>query len=177
MIGLLAAIVVLASPQAPPRPQWTKGSDVVMNSTIEDKVVAIARRYHKKGRRPLHVTSGVRPPPRQAAAMYGKLRAGGSLGIYAQQELIKPIRDAYRLGRKKRWSKARTIAAMTEVIEGQVSRGHLLSRHLSGRAFDLRSVGLGRRDKRALIAAIRGVDGLRVNEESRPPHFHLEVTD
>lgn len=177
MIGLFVALTLVMTPQAPPRPTWTKAPDVVLNATIEKKVAAIAARYHKRGRRPLHITSGVRPANRQASAMYAKLRAGGSLGIYMRQELCDPIYDAYRLGRKKRWGKAKTIAAMAEVISAQVARGQLLSRHLSGLAFDVRVVGLSRHEKRALVDAARRVGGLKINEESRPPHFHLEIID
>lgn len=175
MLAFIAAMTLALSANAGPRRSFTAEPGIVLNALIEEKAEAIGAIYLAATRRRIHVTSGVRPPLRQARAMYQKLRAGGSLGVYKRQDLVRPVREAYLDGRRKRLGKERTIAAMAEVLERQVADGQLLSSHLSGRAFDVRSSGLTRRQKAAFREAVRRVGGVRVIEERRPPHFHLEI--
>ncbi len=175
MLALLAALTLLATPAAPPGRTWTASDEVVLNDLIRDRLDALGSHVYRATRQRIHVTSGVRSPRRQALAMYMKLQAGGSLGIYARQDLVRPILDAWRTGKRKRWGKDRTVAAMAEVIAAQVQRGQFISRHLSGRAFDLRSTGIGRKVRTALRAALREVGNISMIEEKRPPHFHLEI--
>lgn len=108
--------------------------------------------------------------------MYGKLMAGGSLSIYRRAGLIEPVRKAFQEGRRKRWKKDRIIAAMAERIADQVEAGKYLSRHLSGRAFDVRSTGMRKKTRATFKRIAREVGGFRVLEEGRPPHFHIELT-
>lgn len=177
MLAFIAAMTLTLSASAEPGPSFTTEPGIVLNSIIKTKAEAIGAHYLKATRRRIHLTSGVRPPERQARAMYQKLRAGGSLGVYRRQDLVRPIRDAYLHGRRKRLGRDRTVAAMAEVLRDQVARGELLSSHLSGQAFDVRSLGMTRRQKAAFLTAVRRAGGVRVIEEKRPPHFHLEVVD
>lgn len=176
MLAIIAALSFLLVPAAPPARAWTASPEVVLNDTIRGKLDAVAARVFKASRHRLHVTSGVRTPRSQARAMYNKLRAGGSLGIYMRQDLVKPIHAAWREGRRKKWKADRTVEAMAAVLARQVAAGHYLSRHLSGRGFDLRSVGMPRKARSALYRAVREVGGLSIIEERRPPHFHLEIS-
>jgi hypothetical protein len=59
------------------------------------------------------------------------------------------------------------------VIETQLSRGIVLSKHLLGLAVDIRSRNLSSREKNLLRKAAEP-HASRVIEETRPPHFHVE---
>lgn len=158
------------------RVTWQAKDGVELNELLRERIGAVAEIYYAKTKRRLVITSGYRSPARQAAAMYAKLRAGSSLGIYRRPDLIRPLKKAYRNGRRGRWKKAAIIAAMTEILEQQVARGVYLSRHMQGRAFDVRSRGLSSRQRAALGQAIREVGGMRLTRERRPPHYHIEIT-
>lgn len=173
---LIVLLVALATP-AFARETWRARGDIELNPILRDKIGEIAARYYAKTKRVLEITSGYRSPSRQAGAMYTKLAAGGSLAIYKNQSLVQPLYKAYREGRKKRWKKDRIVAAMAAVLASQVERGIYLSRHMKGRAFDVRSVGMSGRQRAALRAAIAEVGGLRLLYESKPPHFHIEILE
>lgn len=178
--SVLLVLLVAFAPQVEAKVRrsprtWVARDGIELNDIIRDRVAAVAAIYYAKTKRTLEVTSGYRSPSRQAGAMYGKLVAGGSLAIYKNQALVAPLMKAYREGRKKRWKRERIIAAMAEVLSAQVERGQYLSRHMRGRAFDLRSSGMTGRQREALRAAIAEVGGMRVIYESKPPHFHVEI--
>jgi uncharacterized protein YcbK (DUF882 family) len=161
--------------QARPRPHWVATPGIELSPFLTEAIDRVAEHYYAKTRRRFTVTSGVRPPARQARAMYAKIAAGGSLSIYRNQSLIEPLRRAYRDGRKKRQSRERIIAAMTEILSDQVARGHYISRHMRGRAFDVGTAGLTKKQRQAFLAAVREAGGMRVIVETKPPHFHIEV--
>lgn len=180
LVVLLALLLVSpaeARPRRSDRPAWKAVDGIELNDLLRERISAVAAIYFAKTNRTLEITSGYRSPSRQAAALYNKLAVGGSLAIYKNQSLVEPLRKAYRQGRKKRWRKERIIAAMAEVLAEQVERGIYLSRHMRGRAFDLRSSGLTTRQRSALRAAIAEVGGMRLIYESKPPHFHVEILD
>jgi hypothetical protein len=56
-----------------------------------------------------------------------------------------------------------------------VDAGRYLSRHLAGRAFDVRSTGMKKKTRATFRRVVREVGGLRVLEEGKPPHFHFEL--
>jgi len=172
---VLASGVTFARPRPAPRPSWIARDGVELNELLRERIGAVAAIYFKKTRRTLEITSGYRAPARQAAAMYGKLAVGGSLAIYKNQALVDPLRRAFRDGRKKRWKKERIIAAMAEILEAQVGRGIYLSRHMRGRAFDVRSNGMSAGQRAAFRDAVAAVGDMRVIYESKPPHFHVEI--
>lgn len=177
MWALVAAIllVVASGSASAASPHYRTKPGVRLSPEVRAKLVAIADRYHEATRRTLLVTSGTRSPREQAAAMYGKLRAGDRLWVYRDQRSVKPIRAAYDRGRRRRWKRARIVAAMTEIIADQVARGVYISRHLRAHAFDVRCYNMSRRQKRAFRAAAKAVGHVRIIEEKRPPHFHCEV--
>ncbi len=165
-----------AKKKAPAGRYWrAKSSGIRLSKQVRVKLDAIGERYHDKTRRTLVVTSGTRTPREQASAMYKKLRAGSRLRIYKNDAAIAPLRKTYDLGRRKRWSRKRIVDKMASIIQGQCDRGVYISRHLRANAFDVRSRGLSRKQKRAFRAAVKHVGGVKVIEESRPPHFHLEL--
>ena len=171
-------MALLVVPSAPAeKPAWKAHDEVVLSPDLRAVISEIAAVYHAKTKRTLEITSGVRTPERQAAAMYKKLAVGGSLALYKRQSLIAPIRKAYRDGRRARHKKEAIIAAMADEIRAQVERGEFISRHLKGRAFDARSVGLTGRQRTAFLTACRESGKVRVIVESKPPHFHVELLD
>jgi len=172
-LALVATMVVPA--QARPKPTWKQAPGIEITAELRPHIEAVARLYFEKTRRPLEITSGYRSPRRQAEAMYVKLAVGGSLALYKRQDLTRPLLDAYRQGRKKRWKKDRIVAAMADVLQSQVDRGQFLSRHMRGLAFDVRSTGMSARQRQALLAAVREVGQMRIIHERRPPHYHIEV--
>lgn len=189
LITLLAAAFVLSptpttAARAPTKtaaskkrakPAYDTKPGVVLSEAVIAKLQPIAERYRKATRRRLLVTSGTRSPRDQAAAMYGKLRAGSRLRGYRNQKAIAPLRAAYDKGRRKRWKKSRIVSAMATIVQGQVDRGVYISKHLRAGAFDVRSIGMSRSQKRALRRAVREVGGVSIAEERRPPHFHLQL--
>jgi len=179
LVALVMLSLVSGSAFAKPRarPPWVMRDGIEMNDVLRARIGEVAAIYFKKTKRTLEITSGYRSPSRQAAAMYGKLAVGGSLAIYKNQALVDPLRKAYREGRKKRWKKERIIAAMADILEIQVARGIYLSRHMRGRAFDVRSSGMSAGQRAALREAIAAVGDMRVIYESKPPHFHVEILD
>ena len=174
---LAVALLVLASAAtahaAPPR--YTLKPGVRLTPHVEAKVAAIAERYHAATKRTLLITSGTRSPHEQAAAMYGKLKAGDRLYLYRMQSSVAPLRAAYDRGRRKRAKPDVVIREMAALLAAQVERGVFISRHLRGNAFDVRSHDLKPRQRRAFLAAVAAVGGVTVLEERRPPHFHCEV--
>jgi len=177
VISAAPASTAEARSRRPTRPAWRALDGVELNELLRARISEVASLFHERTRGTLEITSGYRSPHRQATALYTKLAVGGSLSIYKNQSLVEPLRKAYRDGRKKRWKKERIIAAMAEVLEEQVARGIFLSRHMRGRAFDIRSSGLSGRQRAALRAAVAEVGGMRLIYESKPPHFHVEILD
>jgi hypothetical protein len=178
LLFALLLIATLAAPLAearPPRSTWVANPGIELNAALREAIDRVGEAYFKKTKRRFTVTSGVRPPERQARAMYAKLMAGGSLSIYRNQALTEPLLKAFRDGRKKRHSKDRIIATMTDILKDQVARGRYISRHMRGRAFDVGTNGLTKKQRQAFIAAVREVGGMRVIFETKPPHFHVEI--
>ncbi len=179
LAAVVFALTSLATPDADARAPrgryWQAKSGVVIGPKVRAKLNTLGKHYYKKTRRKLVVTSGTRSPRRQARAMYSKLRAGSRLMVYRNQDAITPIRRAYNKGRRKRWSRARIVRAMTKIIAGQVNRGVYISRHLKAGAFDIRVRGMRTKHKRAFRRAVEQTGGLTVVEERRPPHWHLEL--
>jgi len=125
----------------------------------------------------LTITSGTRTAGQQAAAMYGKLARGGRYrSLYKKRELAEQIRQAFRTARRRGKRRGEIIAAMTATIEEQLRQGLQISAHLKQVAVDVRSYDMTRRVKRIFRRLAESIEGMRLlNEEHRPPHFHLEV--
>ncbi len=126
-------------------------------------------------RRRYLVTSGTRGPYRQARAMFIKAVLGARLlRLYGQKRAAREIVRAFRSGRRAREPAWAVIKRMQRVIEGQVCRGVYISQHLKAGAVDLRSIGVSRRDRRALRRAARTMRRrVYLKVERRPPHVHL----
>lgn len=152
---------------------FTMEPDVVLSPALRNTVAQLAVAFRAASGRTFHVTSGVRTPLEQAEAMFDKLASGASLtGLYRDYEAARQIEQAYQ--RARRSGRARCVAAMTRVLTSQIARGLYISRHLYSGAVDVRSRDMTPRERRTFRTVATRQRGVRVLEEGRPPHFHLE---
>jgi hypothetical protein len=140
---------------------------------LETQIAGIAANFTRLTGKRLFITSGVRNARGQAAAMYDKFRAGSNGSDYANQPALREIRQTY-LRDVDRRSRSEVIHAMTEVIARQIQRGVFISRHLSGRAFDIRSVDISAPDRAALDRIVHEQGG-QLLPEGHPPHIHIQL--
>lgn len=143
-----------------------------------DKLLLIAAAYHEQTGRKLVITGGDRSAERQAELMYKKLENGEDLlEIYARDDLVREIMDAYDAAKSEERSKKGIVSAMGRAIEDQIERGQYVSRHLDFTAADVRSRDLEPEHIEALRSAVRSQPGARfVDEtESVAPHIHLNL--
>lgn len=138
---------------------------VVVPEDPEPTINAMARQYYDKQKTKILITSGVRSAVAQARAMIGKLRAGDDLAVYRRQDLVREVKAAWRNGGG--------VSGVAAVIRAQVARGAYLSRHLTGRAIDVRSRGMSAAQKADFEAAATAHASSWVLER-RPPHYHLQ---
>lgn len=153
---------------AKPGDHYTVLKDVLMNETVQKKVEKLAKIYFDKIGKDIIVTSGYRPPERQAPAMYNKIineGEGSVRRLYRNKGAVDQILNAYRANKGNR---AAAIEAMTETIAKQVKSGTFISSHLRSNAIDVRMTA----NLKALNAAVIAVGGRIVVERD---HFHLEL--
>ncbi|MFH2057074.1 MAG: hypothetical protein ABIJ61_14035, partial [bacterium] len=112
---------------------------VALNDYLETRIAEIAARFRALTELKLVVTDGLRTPAQQAKLLHSRLSRGARLDIYRNQKLAGELAEVFAASRS---SESETIAALTAVIEAQVAKGEFISKHLTGRAVDVRSVGL-----------------------------------
>lgn len=146
------------------------------SATIKSNVTAkttgllgkLIRQYFKSSGHSLHITSADRSPRQQARAMYGNIVSYGVvyvLGVYRRRAAAQEIVAAYRLNRRNR---IKAIDAMSRVIENQVDRNVYVSRHLLGRAFDVRLSSARPEILRRVVQSMGGQVGVEKN------HYHVQ---
>jgi hypothetical protein len=151
---------------------WRAGSAVQLNEKMQRFLDQLAPDVGV----PLFITSGVRTAQDQARALLKKLSLGEGMAdlkeLYKRKDLVGELGQV-----------PETLEAWTSVLADQVSRGDLLSSHLSGQALDIRTTGeVGKAEYgdltpgqvKAVKAAATAL-GARVIEEGTPPHLHLEL--
>lgn len=146
---------------------------VRLSADIKQKVKKIADKYHSDTGKTIVVTSGARPPARQAKAMYRKLEGGDDLSVYRNKKAVAAIKKAYNDAKTAKKSETEIIKAMAEVIEEQVKKGVYISRHLRAGAVDIRSRDMSAKQKQAFRKAAKGI-AKSIILETIPPHFHLQ---
>lgn len=147
---------------------YTALADVLITDVVRKKIENVANRYFQKTGKDIVVTSGYRPPERQAPAMYNKIINEGEASVrklYRNKVAVDQILNAYRANKGNRTA---AIAAMVAVIEKQVKSGVFISSHLKSNAIDVRMTA----NLKALNAAVIEVGGRIVVERD---HFHLEL--
>lgn len=147
---------------------YTVLSGILMTKALQKKVEKVAKLYFEAKKSKLVVTSGYRPPERQAPAMYDKIINEGEAKVrrlYKNKTAIDEILATYRANKS---SREKAVAAITETISKQVGRGVFISNHLLSNALDIRKTA----NADALSKAVIKVGGRVVIESN---HYHLEL--
>lgn len=152
-----------------------KSSAVILPPAVEKKVNEIADAFFSRTARKIVITDGTRTPAQQALQVYNKILKN-ELTIYTNHAAANEIKAAYDRAKSQGKPKAEVLKAMTAVIEGQVARGDLISRHLSGRAFDVRNKDMTPKLQDVFKQVAQTVGGVTVLPEGNPPHFHVQLT-
>src|SRR4030095_4008090 len=142
--------------------------DILMTKKLEAKLETVANKYFQKTSKRLFITSGYRPPERQAPAIFNNITKKGEKTVrntYRNKVAIDQILDAYRPAKN---DPARAIDAIKETIEKQIKRGVFISNHLLSNAIDIRVTA----DFKALGKAASEVGGRVITEGD---HFHMEL--
>ncbi|XXY55156.1 hypothetical protein WME91_04800 [Sorangium sp. So ce269] len=149
---------------------------IALAPAVEEKVAEIASAYFRRTGKELVVTSGTRDPARQAEAMLELFRHGADvLGLYKDKAAAREIMSAYEEGLSTEQPPEALIAALEQVIRAQIDRGVFISAHLREGAVDIRNRDMTRAEKRAFLDGVEEVGGVLALEESRPPHYHLQI--
>jgi hypothetical protein len=148
-----------------------------LTDAARGRLERIAARFHKVTKRRLVITGGSRTPTRQAELMHEKLEHGDNLLALYEKSLATEISNAYREGRKRHFPKAKQIAAIRDVILGQIKRGLYVSRHLQAGAADVRSINMTPARVQAFRAAVAAEPGVVLLDErdAAEQHFHLSL--
>lgn len=142
--------------------------DILMTKKLEKKTAEVAKIYFAEKNSRLFITSGYRPPERQAPAIYNNIIIKGGQKVrntYFNKTAIDQILAAYNANQDNR---QKAIAAMTETIAKQVRRGVFISNHLLSNAIDIRASA----DFRVLGKVAKQVGGRVITEGN---HFHMEL--
>lgn len=149
---------------------------VSLAPAVEEKVAEIADAYFRRTGKELVITSGTRDPERQAEAMHELFRHGADvLGLYKDKDAAREIKSAYEEGLSADRPPEALIEALEDVIRAQIDRGVFISAHLREGAVDVRNRDMTPADKRAFLDGVEEVGGVLALEESRPPHYHLQI--
>lgn len=147
---------------------YTVNQGILMTDALRPRLQQLADAYFQRTGNSLRVTSGYRPPARQAAAMYDLIQRHGEShvqNLYANQTAVGQILNAYR---SNRGSRSEAVSAMTRAIQNQVDNGTYISSHLRSRAMDLStSTNL------SVLRQIVGQMGGSVLNEG--DHYHVQL--
>lgn len=147
---------------------FTVNQGILMTDSLRPQLQTLADRYHARTGGTLHLTSGYRPPARQAAAMYDLIERNGMdyvRNLYANKTAVGQILTAYH---RNSDSRNAVIAAMTRTISDQTAHGVYISDHLRSQALDVSPNA----NFRVLSEIVRGMGGSILNEGD---HFHIEL--
>lgn len=145
-------------------------SDILMTDSLQEKVAKLANQYFALTGNGLIVTSGYRPPDRQAKAMFSKIKNEGETSVsrlYTNKSAVEEILNVYR---KNKGNPTVAIAEMQKTIEAQIKRGTFISSHLRSNAIDVRKPTT---NFALLKKAVEQVGGRRAIREG--DHFHVEL--
>jgi hypothetical protein len=141
---------------------------------MEETIARIAGEFHRRTGRVIVITSGTRSTMEQADAMFEKLVLGQRLTqLYRDYDAASEIQNAYRSNRAR--GREACVGAMARVLEGQLRRGLVISRHLDATAADVRSRDMSSRERRIFTEIVRAERGVELLQEGTPPHFHLQL--
>ncbi|MEO6587880.1 MAG: peptidoglycan-binding protein [Pyrinomonadaceae bacterium] len=147
---------------------YTVNQGILMTDALRQRLEQLADTYFQRTGQTLRVTSGYRPPARQAAAMYDLIVGRGEShvrNLYANKDAVDQILNAYR---NNNGSRSGAVSAMTRTIENQIGRGIYISSHLRSRALDLSTAT----NSSVLRQIVGEMGGTVLNEGD---HYHVEL--
>jgi len=151
-----------------------KTSAVILPPAVEKKVNEVADAFFAQTGKKIVITDGLRTAADQAARVLVKIQLN-NLSIFLNQKAAQEIKRAHDIAVSAGKSKAQVLAAMTAVIEDQITRKVFISKHLTGRAFDVRSNDMTTQQKQTFKQVVQHVGGVSMIDEGKPPHFHLQL--
>ncbi|HEY0322611.1 MAG TPA: hypothetical protein VGC66_16780 [Pyrinomonadaceae bacterium] len=152
-----------------------KSSAVILSPAVEKKVNEIADAFFNLTAKKIVITDGTRTAAEQAVQVFNKILAH-DLTIYLNHKAANEIKAAFDLARSEGKPKAEVLKAMTAVIESQIKSKVFISRHLTGRAFDVRDKDMTAQQQTVFKQVAQTVGGVTVLPEGKPPHFHIQLT-
>lgn len=155
--------------EAPNGEHYTVLKDILMTKDLEKKVAKLANTYFNLTNANLTLTSGYRPPFRQARAMLANIKLKGLdvvRATYKNKKLVDEILNAYKANKN---NDEKAQAEMQKVIENQVKRKEFISSHLLSNAIDLK---VSTTNKAKMLKALEIVGGRLVDEGN---HYHIEL--
>jgi hypothetical protein len=163
-----------AEPETPPR--FTVLSGVTLSPEAAAALERIDDAYHKRTGQRLVITSGTRDAARQAKAMYKMIRLGADItGLYRNKAAAREIKAAYTKASAAGRPADAVVMAMYDTIRDQIGRGVYISAHLRAGAVDIRNRSMSASQKRAFEQSVAEVGGASLLEETKPPHYHLQL--
>ncbi|HEX9959908.1 MAG TPA: hypothetical protein VGB00_03190, partial [Pyrinomonadaceae bacterium] len=165
--GVNLTTLVLPAPNIPA----TVNKDVILPVALEPLLSTLTRRYHQRMGKMLHITSGYRSPKEQAAAMHFNLEKYGITYVantYGGRPEVWEVISAFQQNRE---DKKKAIYLMTKILQAQVRRKKIISRHMLERAFDIRSRGKEAASLAVLREIVQAMRGKVVVEKD---HYHVE---
>jgi hypothetical protein len=163
-----------AEPEKPPR--FTVLSGVTLSPEAAAALERIDDAYYKRTGQRLVITSGTRDAARQAKAMYKMIRLGADItNLYRNKAAAREIKAAYTKASSAGRPADAVVMAMYDTIRDQIGRGVYISAHLRAGAVDIRNRGMSASQKRAFEQSVAEVGGASLLEETKPPHYHLQL--
>jgi peptidyl-tRNA hydrolase len=157
-------------------PNFTKkSSSIILSPAVEKKVNEVADAFFNLTNKKIVITDGTRTPQQQALQVYNKILTN-DLGIYINHKAANEIKVAFDLAKSQGKAKADILNAMAVVIEKQIASKVFISRHLTGRAFDVRNKDMTPNQQNIFRQVIQTRGGMTVLPEGKPPHFHVQLT-
>jgi hypothetical protein len=151
-----------------------KSAAVILPPAVEKKAGEVADAFFAQTQKDIVITDGLRTAADQAERVLVKIQLH-DLGIFLNQKAAQEIKQAHDIAKAAGKSKAQVLAAMTAVIEGQIARKVFISKHLTGRAFDVRSKDMTPKQQAIFKQVVQQVGGASMILEGKPPHFHLQL--
>ena len=151
-----------------------KTPTVILSPLVEKKVNEIADAFFNLTKKKIVITDGNRTVAQQAVQVYKKILAH-DLTIYTNHKAASQIKAAFDLAQSQGKTNAETIQAMTLVIESQMKAKVFISRHLTGKAFDVRDTDMNSKQQNSFKQVVQKVSGATVLPEGKPPHFHVQL--
>jgi hypothetical protein len=157
-------------------PNFTKKSaSIILSPAVEKKVNEVADAFFNLTNKKIVITDGTRTSQQQALQVHNKILAH-DLGIYINHKAANEIKAAFDLAKSQGKAKADVLKAMAAVIEKQVERKVFISRHLTGKAFDVRNIDMTLNQQNIFKQVIQTIGGMTLLPEGKPPHFHVQLT-